>query len=69
MGGQNRLVAVLMAVGFYCVAEWPFELHCSAVKRSESDIPRIPEHSRGRAGVKAAHARAASRSQSLDTGL
>jgi hypothetical protein len=24
MRGQNRLVAVLMAVGFYCVAEWPF---------------------------------------------
>ena len=38
---------------------------CSELQRVTS--PGFPEHSRGRIGVKAAHTRAASRSQSLDS--
>lgn len=69
MRGQNRLVAVLMAVGSTVPLRGCFALHCTAVRCKRVTSPGSAERSRGRTGVKAAHTRAASRSQSLDTGL
>lgn len=62
-------MAVLMAVGFYRVIEWLFCVALSCSEPQNKTFPGCPEHSRGWTGVKAAHTRAASRSQSLDTGL
>ena len=56
-----------MAVRFTKVAEWLFmsAMVCNELQRVT--FPGFPELNRGRIGVKAAHARAASRSKSLDS--
>lgn len=59
-------MAVLMAVRFYEVAELLFVSPMVWNELQRVTFPEFSELSRGRIGVKAAHPRAASRSQSLD---
>jgi hypothetical protein len=61
------LVAVLVAVCFYEVAELLFVNAMVCNESQRVTFPEFPERSRGRIGVKAAHPRAASRSQRLDS--